>query len=492
MKMNVFATAFVTLYGVMGILSADVFSFAQIANAEEETTIPTEETVFAEPYCEILPVALPQTYYEIGETLDLSGLLVDLKYAPGGEIPISQLNEYQIVRDDVNPLDDPETFVVDTSAYNATTTGSYEISVSLTKDAQGAYWYSVPYTFTVKVAGVEGDEPIPPYMITDDSVDFLSTEPSALFDLIVSSNREFSAFDEGNTCTFTPEEDGVFVVSTRQYCEEIVECANGHFHYFFPILTNYTVTVEAGKISVKYQGEKCWYSEEQVNTERQSIEVCDVVDVCYNVYAVQPDDVLNEDMYYTFINGQLRGDANGYDSYIMNVYDDFGTDSYFCVNYESMDVQLDMFGNEPQRVTAVEMDISSLITDFFTSSTCDGNLEMPSPDIMELSRIAAPKESDSPVALDGGTNYPLTVLVDGDTVYSLTVENELFHFRKSEIRGDVNADGALTVADVVALQKWLLAVPDVTLADWKAGDLCEDDRLDVFDLCLMKRELLNQ
>jgi len=56
--------------------------------------------------------------------------------------------------------------------------------------------------------------------------------------------------------------------------------------------------------------------------------------------------------------------------------------------------------------------------------------------------------------------------------------------------GDVNADGKFNVADVVALQKWLLAVPDVKLANWKAGDFCEDNRLDVFDLCLMKRELL--
>ena len=58
------------------------------------------------------------------------------------------------------------------------------------------------------------------------------------------------------------------------------------------------------------------------------------------------------------------------------------------------------------------------------------------------------------------------------------------------IEGDVNADGVLTVSDVVALQKWLIAVPDTHLANWKAADLCEDDRLDVFDLCLMKRELL--
>lgn len=37
------------------------------------------------------------------------------------------------------------------------------------------------------------------------------------------------------------------------------------------------------------------------------------------------------------------------------------------------------------------------------------------------------------------------------------------------IRGDVNADGN-NIADVVALQKWLLAVPDARLADWKSGD----------------------
>lgn len=60
------------------------------------------------------------------------------------------------------------------------------------------------------------------------------------------------------------------------------------------------------------------------------------------------------------------------------------------------------------------------------------------------------------------------------------------------VRGDVNSDGEFTVADVVILQRWLLGVPNTKLADWKNGDLCDDDRLDVFDLCLMKRELLNQ
>ena len=61
---------------------------------------------------------------------------------------------------------------------------------------------------------------------------------------------------------------------------------------------------------------------------------------------------------------------------------------------------------------------------------------------------------------------------------------------KESVRGDVNADGEFNVSDLVLLQKWLLAVPDTKLADWKAADLCNDDRLDVFDLCFMRKELL--
>ncbi len=58
------------------------------------------------------------------------------------------------------------------------------------------------------------------------------------------------------------------------------------------------------------------------------------------------------------------------------------------------------------------------------------------------------------------------------------------------IMGDVNGDGSFGVSDVVLLQKWLLAVPDTHLANWKAADFCDDDRLDVFDLTLMKRALI--
>ena len=54
--------------------------------------------------------------------------------------------------------------------------------------------------------------------------------------------------------------------------------------------------------------------------------------------------------------------------------------------------------------------------------------------------------------------------------------------------GDVNADGKLTIADVVMLQKWLLH--DGELTDWKAGDLQADGVINGFDLCVLRKLLL--
>ena len=70
--------------------------------------------------------------------------------------------------------------------------------------------------------------------------------------------------------------------------------------------------------------------------------------------------------------------------------------------------------------------------------------------------------------------------------------NRLSIYSANDARtGDCNGDGNFDVADIVLLQKWLLAVPNTHLADWKAADLCEDGRLNIFDLCMMKHLLLN-
>ncbi len=56
------------------------------------------------------------------------------------------------------------------------------------------------------------------------------------------------------------------------------------------------------------------------------------------------------------------------------------------------------------------------------------------------------------------------------------------------IKGDVNADGSFTVADLVMLEKYLLGTG--TLTNWQAGDLLEDEKIDVFDLIVMRKEIV--
>ena len=58
------------------------------------------------------------------------------------------------------------------------------------------------------------------------------------------------------------------------------------------------------------------------------------------------------------------------------------------------------------------------------------------------------------------------------------------------VTGDVNGDGEFSISDIILFQNWLLAVPDTHLANWKTADFCDDNKLDAFDLCLMKQELL--
>lgn len=58
--------------------------------------------------------------------------------------------------------------------------------------------------------------------------------------------------------------------------------------------------------------------------------------------------------------------------------------------------------------------------------------------------------------------------------------------------GDVNFDGVFNISDVVTLQSWLLGKSNSELSYWKSADLCEDGEINVFDLCIMKRMLVER
>ncbi len=97
--------------------------------------------------------------------------------------------------------------------------------------------------------------------------------------------------------------------------------------------------------------------------------------------------------------------------------------------------------------------------------------------------------SDTPAAkcyIDHSGSYStneITIYWNSPLIYLLSLTME----PSESVRGDVNADGSFSAADVVMLRKWLLGSGKIT--DSATGDLCEDGKLDAFDLSFMKREL---
>ncbi len=75
------------------------------------------------------------------------------------------------------------------------------------------------------------------------------------------------------------------------------------------------------------------------------------------------------------------------------------------------------------------------------------------------------------------------------TYYSNESMDLVFNI-KITISGNINGDEIFSVADVVTLQRWLLGAADVELWNGAQGDFCLDGKLDVFDLCLMRSELV--
>ena len=71
-----------------------------------------------------------------------------------------------------------------------------------------------------------------------------------------------------------------------------------------------------------------------------------------------------------------------------------------------------------------------------------------------------------------------------------TWEEYQAYLESSSPEGDVNMDGRFNIADAVLLQKWLLSVSGEERINTGAADICRDNKLDGFDLCMMRSRLI--
>ncbi len=85
---------------------------------------------------------------------------------------------------------------------------------------------------------------------------------------------------------------------------------------------------------------------------------------------------------------------------------------------------------------------------------------------------------------------------DGDTPQNETYADDgwgdLADIAGAVMRGDVNTDGKVTAADAVMMQKWLTALPDAKVTDWKTGDMNADGILNGLDFAILKQALLRK
>ena len=284
------------------------------------------------------------------------------------------------------------------------------------------------------------------YRVDGDSVYFLDRDIYAeKTSFTVSSDAESDVKRETYGFIFTPENDGRYVVSIEGKEELYVwleEPVDGvpEITVTYPEIYNYIVEVENGEIKVDYDGKSGFY--ETYNYENKNL-------------TDFPDK-----NYFSYVNGFIRSE-----NYITNVYSENDVTSYFCVN------------------SGYEEDITDRVKISYEKIAVYDGCEWVSSaiehdDIQNLYKIKALSDGDVNVTADGET-------------YRLTVNNGIFSYRNyidDVLLGDVNSDGNFNIADAVTLQEWLLNKPDVEISA-EASDFNNDDIIDVFDFCMLKKSL---
>ncbi len=316
------------------------------------------------------------------------------------------------------------------------------------------------------------------YEIRDGSVVFDENAGNAMLSFIISSNLDYdmTVGDTREGSTFTPKENGRYVLTVNEFTEEIIDVEGSHFHYFYPVLTNFTVDVSDDDITVSKQGSYSYYSEEQIKSEQEKV-IGEEVIACYDVMAEGSDDLLNG-TYFSFVNGCMTPyNGESYPkSYITTQYGEYSTTSYFCTNLSYADIPtIDVV--LPPRVAVSDDTLAQILPETYTSSYLDGNFEIGTDDIMSFYIFKALKDGK------------VTVYAE-EQAHKLVIENGIFKRDNSSddyVKGDANGDGEFGISDAVTVQNWLLGKSN--LINIQNADLCKDGKIDVYDFCLLRKEL---
>lgn len=281
---------------------------------------------------------------------------------------------------------------------------------------------------------------------------------------------------ENDKIIFTPKSDGKYYATTLKSMEEKRSLEDGsHLHYYYDSLTNYTITVKDGIPTVEKEGQPSSYSDYKIQEYLKDSDnyqnPCGDEGCCGELYSR-----ISENSLLSYLNGCIN------------------SDKYF-ISLNSKSISLNALIIKRIDEEAITADGSQLnVNTIESSSSISPDFTLATPDWFPNAVISARWTLFEDPIKDGTALFTVN---DGDstTCYAIDIVNEniipsTLRIVDTSIRGDLNGDGELTIADVVMLQDWLINSYDKELINWKAADLCEDDVLDVYDLCMMKQELL--
>ena len=333
-----------------------------------------------------------------------------------------------------------------------------------------------------------------PYTVDGDSVIF---EGGNDFDYIISTNSAFTTERNNNSTSFTPEENGKFIVS-RVWIEESIidysfsmaydpetgettyinEPIKTHCHYFYPHIQNFEITYNSKTgTQVEFSGEHRYYNESTVNEKIKTNPSM----ACYDYMEMSTEDILNRSEYYAFVSSHLLKETGAFLTYYDYgyEYEERKDKSIYCIDYgynanETGEISVDVSGN------------AEITETLYGGSYIDGNFELATCDMVPY--ILIEPTADGYAEIYASDLNPMVSTV-------LKIEDGKFTDRFSQgcvlELGDLNYDSEMNIADAVIFQKYLLGKTNLTSTQYTCADINYDGHVDVFDMVAFRQEVIN-
>lgn len=322
---------------------------------------------------------------------------------------------------------------------------------------------------------------VQPYTVDGNSVIF---EGSKYFDFIVSGISEFDTERADNYFKFTPTiyNSGSFLISRIYLEEEIIDMdyivydidenappAEMHFHYFYPVIQNFSVTYNINTgTNVEYLGETSYRNEKSVSDIKSG-----EISGFYYFEEYDTEKIYNNGAYYSLA-------SNTIDNNIFFTFFDYGYESETNKDKSVFCMKTPYISDEEN--SYINISGNAEITNTFYSES--------SPEIDDIfSYTTIEPISDGFVEVYSFDIFPMSSII-------LEVVNGKFRLHYGTIGCvmpdicDLNMDEYINISDAVIFQKYMFGKTKLTKIQYEVADTNYDGSVDIFDMVFLRKRII--